>query len=137
MSYLLDTNIVSQSAKSAPLSAVVDWLAARDTRIMFLSVISLAEIQSGILMMPVGKKRNAIVNWFQLDIIPHFQARILLVTPAIAIECGELMIKAKKAGTTPDHFDALIAATAKVHGYSIVTLNRKHFEPLAVPIVSL
>jgi predicted nucleic acid-binding protein len=137
LSYLLDTNIVSQSAKSAPLSAVVDWLAARDTRIMFLSVISLAEIQSGILMMPVGKKRNAIVNWFQLDIIPHFQARILLVTPAIAIECGELMIKAKKAGTTPDHFDALIAATAKVHGYSIVTLNRKHFEPLAVPIVSL
>jgi predicted nucleic acid-binding protein len=104
---------------------------------MYMSVMSLTEMRVGLGLMPPGKRRNAIAHWLERSLIPHFQNRILPVTSEIAIECGNILAAAKSAGHTPDPLDALIAATARVNGFSVLTLNRKHFSALQIPLVDL
>ena len=104
---------------------------------MYLSVISLAELRQALGRMPVGKKKLAIAHWLEGTILPHFQDRILPVTAEIAASCGDMLATGRISGSSPDPFDTLIAATARVHGFSVVTLNRKHFASLNVPLVNL
>jgi len=87
--------------------------------------------------MPLGQKRLSIERWLEEQILPHFAGRILPVTQHIAETCADLLLTAKLAGTSPDPFDALIAATAKVHGLSVVTLNTKHFLAFNIPLTQI
>jgi predicted nucleic acid-binding protein len=135
LSYLLDTNFVSQSAKSLPNKEVDRWLERNDARLMFLSVITVTELRVGMEMMPVGKRRNSIAKWLEETVIPHFDGRILPVTIEIAAQCGVIWSAGRRAGANVDPFDALIAATATVHGFSVATLNRNHFVQVGATLV--
>lgn len=133
----MDTNVVSQSSKDRPNPTIESWLDQHDSRLMYMSVISLTEMRVGLGLMSPGKKRDAISHWLERSVVPHFQDRILPVTSEIAVECGDMLAAAKRAGHTPDPLDALIAATARVNGFSVLTLNRKHFSALQVTLVDL
>ena len=100
-----------------------------------LSAMSIHEIRQGIELVDVGAKRKAIEIWLQDFVLRQFAGRILPVDVAVADVSARLVVAAKKEGHTAELADALIAATAKVHGLRIATLNSKHFEWLDVDLV--
>ena len=98
--------------------------------------MTIEEVRAGIEGMPQGAKRQAIERWLVNDLMQRFDGRILPVDSAVADECGRLFVAVKKRGHTPSLGDVLIAATVNVHGLTLATLNRKHFERLGVKMVT-
>ena len=135
MDSLLDTNVISQRIKETPHDGAVRWLSRTQASELYLSVISLAEIRFGIEEMDAGRKRRNLEHWLEQDVRRGFAGRILSVDDRIAEEAGRMTSMAKKDGTKPGLADMMIAATARVHGLRVVTLNRKHFEGLGVELV--
>jgi predicted nucleic acid-binding protein len=127
VSFLLDTNVVSETTKPRPNSGVVRWLEAADEDKTFLSVVTIAEIRYGIDRMPVGGRRNRIEEWFQADLPSRFEGKILPINPRVADACGRLWAHSEAIGKSISPMDALIAATAEVHGLTLVTRNTARF----------
>ena len=136
MSFLLDTNVISEWVKPEPDPQVVAWLrhAAEDR--VFLSVASLAEIRRGVELMPAGKRRDRLASWLTEDLPVRFEGRILGVDGRIADAWGIVMARGQKAGVNVGTLDALFAATAEVHGLTLVTRNVKHFLKLGVRLLN-
>lgn len=129
---LLDTVVLSELRKKNPSPQVVGWLTAFRDSDLFLSVVSLGEIERGI-----EKKRHddpvfaaALTRWLE-DLLRLYGDRVLPVTPTIARRWGIL-----SAQHGNDGVDLLIAATALVHGLQIATRNVRHFAPLDVATVN-
>ena len=138
MIYLLDTNIVSHQMVDRPNDAAMRFLNETPQEASFLSVMTLMEIRAGIEKLePTSGKRIKLERWLTHRVPQKFHGRILPVTPEVADVAGRLLMAEKKAKRTPGISDLLIAATAKVYGMEIATLNRKHFEYLGVPLVDL
>jgi predicted nucleic acid-binding protein len=135
LSSLLDTNVVSQRIKTHPDHKVVNWLSQLPEEDAFLSVVTLQELRTGIELLPAGRKRRDLDSWLVADIRRGYAGRILPITEEIADVSGRLIAKGKKEGAIPEANDALLAATAIVHGLQLATLNRKHFERLGVELV--
>jgi toxin FitB len=133
--FILDTDIISQATKMQPNASVLRWLQSVKTEDICLSVITIQEIRAGIELMPPGARRAAVEQWLLTDVLRGFEDRILDIDTVIADECGGLVATARKQGHTPDLGDVLIAATAKLRGLKVATLNRKHFEKLGVELV--
>jgi len=123
MSFLLDTSIVSEWAKPRPNARVVAWLAAVDEDRTFLSVVTIAELRAGVERLARGKRREALDRWLRDDVSARFGSRILPVDLAIADRCGRIVARCAERGRSIAAMDALIAATASVHGLAIVTRN--------------
>ena len=85
--------------------------------------------------MDPGRKRRNLEDWIEKGLLVGFVGRIFVVDAAVADDCGRLIVAAKKQHHNPSLDDALIAATARVHGLKIATLNRSHFEKLDVELV--
>jgi hypothetical protein len=111
------------------------WLRAVSEDEIGLSAITIQEVRTGAESMSAGKKRKAVEAWLEEDLLRGFAGRILAIDAAIANFCGRLIVEAIGKGHTPALGDALIAATARVHGMAVATLNRKHFERLGVELV--
>ena len=135
LNYLLDTNVVSQTSKLHPDLGVMTWWKKQDKLSLMLSAIVFQELRFGIEMLPVGKKRSNLEEWLEVRLRGEFAGRILPVTVEIAELSGRLIAETKKAAHTAETADALIAATARVHGLQIATINRNHFEKLGVELV--
>ena len=135
LSVLLDTNVISQLTKDEPDSAVHRWLAEAADEEMYLSVISVEEIREGVELMPPGKKKRRLDLWLTEEILQDYRDRILPVTIEIADVCGRILGGKEMRGLHLETSDAYIAATARVHGLALATLNRKHFERLGVELV--
>lgn len=135
MGSLLDTNVVSQRIKLRPHEGVMAWLRQANREETFLSVVTICEIRTGIELLLDKQKRRDLDSWLLKDIQRGYTGRILPVTEEIADLCGRLVARARKANTTPNINDALIAATAVVHRLTVATLNPKHFVPLGVELV--
>lgn len=129
---LLDTVVISELRKTRPADAVVRWLAGQRNNELFLSVVSLSEIERGI-----EKKRaldpefaQALGRWMD-DLLNLYGDRILPVTPMIARRWGSL-----SARLGNDSADLLIAATALTHGLQVATRNVRHFTPAGVDVIN-
>lgn len=121
--YLLDTNVISELRKSASGRAnqnVVAWAASIESSAMYLSVISLLEINMGILRLARNDETQSAMleSWLQKQVIPAFADRTLPIDTAIALKCAELHVPDPRSER-----DALIAATALTHGMTVVTRN--------------
>lgn len=117
------------------MAAVVAWLRSVSEEEIGISAITIQEVRTEAESMPVGQKRRAVEAWLEDDLLRGFADRILAVDTTVADLCGRLIVEAIGQGHTPSLGDALIAATAKVHGMAVATLNRKHFERLGVELV--
>ena len=135
MTYLLDTNVVSQTSKLQPNVSVMNWWKKQDELSLMLSTIVFQEARFGIEMLPAGRKRDRLEEWLEVRLRGEFAGRILPVTVEIAELSGRLIADEKKASHTAGVADTLIAATALVHGLQVATLNRNHFERLGVKLV--
>ena len=128
MSYLLDTNVVSEWAKPRPNEGVVSWLADVDEDRVYLSVVTLTELRHGIARLPLGRRRTRLDQWMREDVVLRFEDRLLPVDTATAEVCGTLLAQTEDRGRPMGVMDALIAATAQVYGMTLVTHNVADFE---------
>jgi toxin FitB len=136
VSFLLDTNVVSEWVKPQPNPHVVAWLKDVDEDQVFLSVASLAEIRRGVELMPSGKRRNLLDSWLTRDLPARFEGRVLDINGRIAEVWGIIMAHGQKAGLNVDILDAFFAATAEVHRLTLVTRNVQDFLKLGIPLLN-
>ncbi len=134
--YVLDTNVVSELRKVTQNKAnpnVVAWSVSVDASDLFVSAITLMELELGVLSIErKDATQGALLRaWFELQVLPEFSRRTLAVDTAIARRCASLHVPDKR-----DERDALIAATALVHGMTVVTRNIADFEPTGVSVVN-
>ena len=134
MSFLLDTNVISEWVKAQPHPGVIRWLAEADEDRVFISVISIAEVGRGLELMPKGRRRDRIAVWLREDLPMRFEGRILSVDVAIAQEWGVTFERARSQGITLGIMDAFLAATARKHELTLVTRNTKDFQHLGTPL---
>ena len=132
---LLDTDVVSQLTKDVPHPRAYAWLRGAIDADLHLSVISVEEIREGIEMMDPGYKRRRLDRWLVDEVLTDYRERILPIGIEIADLCGRILAAEEKLGFHPDVSDAYIAATARVHGMLVATLNRNHFKRLDVELV--
>ncbi len=128
MSYLLDTNVVSEWTKPRPNPGLVEWLKDVDEDGVFLSVVTFAELRHGIERLAEGARRKKLDEWLRSELPLRFEGRIALVDGAVADECGRLVARCETGGRPIHAMDALIAATAQVHGLTLVTRNVSDFQ---------
>ncbi len=110
---------------------VVAWFANRPAATLFLSVLTLGEIQKGIATVADASRRQALLDWLEIDLRTFFSGRILPVDIAVAIRWGHLQ---GKAGRPLPAIDSILAATACEHDLILVTRNIKDFADLPVQV---
>jgi predicted nucleic acid-binding protein len=128
MSFLLDTNVVSEWVRPHPDPGVVAWLDKVDEDRVFLSVITLAEIRHGIERLADGQRRRRLDAWLRGDLPLRFESRVLPVDERVADRWGAIVARREAAGRPIGAMDALIAATAETHALTLVTRNATDFE---------
>lgn len=133
--YLLDTNVVSELRKVGDGKAdanMTKWVGAQDSSDLFISAITILELERGILSI---QRRDAaqgsrLRGWMDSRVRPEFAERILPIDEAIATRCAHLHIPDRR-----NEADALIAATALVHGLTVVTRNVQDFDGVGLIVV--
>lgn len=128
MSWLLDTCAISEYAKRAPNRNVIAWLDAQDEASLFISVITLGEIEKGILKLRAtdAHRSQKLTAWLGL-VEQRFYGRILPLDSASLHVWAQLSANAELAGTPLPVMDGLIMATAQCHGLTVVTRNVQDF----------
>jgi hypothetical protein len=128
VSFLLDTNLVSEWTKPRPNSGVVEWLAQVDEDQVFLSVVTFAELRHGIERLSSSARRRHLDEWLRSELPMRFEDRILLIDGAVADQWGRVVARRDAKGRPIHAMDALIAATAEVYGLTLVTRNVSDFQ---------
>ncbi|MCP3391680.1 type II toxin-antitoxin system VapC family toxin [Bradyrhizobium sp. CCGB12] len=132
--FLLDTNVLSELRRRDKAHRnVVAWANASPAANFFLSAISILEIELGARLIERKDPAQGAVlrSWIDNQILTRFEGRILAIDTAVAQRCAQLHVPNPRAER-----DALIAATALVHGLTIITRNVADFEPTGVPLLN-
>jgi predicted nucleic acid-binding protein len=128
VSFLLDTNALSEPMRSYPNAGYEAWLMRADTgRALFASVVSLGEVRRGVSLLPQGSKRERLEAMLR-TFMSSFEERIIPVSSDIALVWGELSALHRGRGHHPGMADELVAATALVHDLTVITRNVADFE---------
>jgi len=130
MSWLLDTNAVSEPTKLRPDRGLIEWLAGNDEDRMFISAATLAELHFGVQRLPEGKRREKLHRWLNEELTARFSGRILAIDESVARSWGILSAKREGIGQPVSVIDGFLAATALVRNLIIVTRNTQDFEQL-------
>jgi len=132
--YLLDTNVISElrKAKKAHRS-VRTWAQGLPAASLHISAISILELEIGILLVERRDPRQGTIlrAWMEGHVLPTFSGRVLAIDTAVAQRCAALHVPNPRSDR-----DALIAATALVHGMTVVTRNVTDFQPMSVAMVN-
>jgi predicted nucleic acid-binding protein len=127
MSFLLDTNAISEWVKPRPNSGLIAWMEATDEDRIFVSVISLAEFHYGVERMAAGSRRNRLEQWVRHELPLRFENRILPVDADVAETWGRTVSRSAAAGRPIGAMDAFLAATAETYQLTLVTRNVSDF----------
>ena len=136
MTVLLDTDVISQLTKSPPDPLVMAWLETQHEPNLYLSSVTWLELRFGVNLLPRGKKRDKLDAWVRTDLAKRFRNRVLAIDERVADTAGAYLAQSEQQGWNLKQMDALIAATASVHGLHLATLNRKHFLRLGIHLVT-
>jgi predicted nucleic acid-binding protein len=136
VSYLLDTNCISEPARDKPEPRVLAWLNAVDESQLYLSVLTLGEIRKGASALPESRRRSRLEVWLERHVKVRFSGRILPISEDIAERWGWLAAEAKVRGRSLPVIDGLLAATALQHNLVLVSRNVTDFLTTTVPILN-
>ncbi|QKE39813.2 type II toxin-antitoxin system VapC family toxin [Ferrovum myxofaciens] len=136
MMFVLDTNVVSELRKVRLGKAdtnVTAWTESVDAADLFVSVITIMELELGVLSIERKDATQGVMlrSWLEQHVLPEFSGRTLPVDTVVAQRCARLHVPDKRGER-----DALIAATALVHGMTVVTRNVADFKPTGVPLIN-
>lgn len=132
MNYLLDTCVISEMVKPEPSSKLVSWLSSCHEENLFLSSITIGEIQKGISKLPLSRKKNELQGWLDFELIQRFDKRILVIDSKVAQKWGEVLALSEKSGVKMPVIDSLIASIGIVHDMTVVTRDVSDMEPSGV-----
>jgi len=133
MSYLVDTNVLSELRRRQPDAGVVAWMQQRPRQSLYLSVLTLGEIRKGIEQLQDSRRRQSLIDWLEVELPHYFVGRLLSVDALTADRWGHLMAR---AGRPLPAIDGLLAATALQHQLTLVTRNTRDFEGLDLPMIN-
>ena len=133
MSYLIDTNVLSELRRKLPNPRVVHWFSQRPATTLYLSVLTLGEIRKGIEVLPDPARRLTLLDWLETRLPAFFAGRILPIDAAVADRWGRMVAQ---AGRPVPAIDSLLAATAEQHGLTLVTRNLRDVKGLAVQVIN-
>jgi toxin FitB len=125
--YLIDTNVISELTKPAPNGAVLNWFAQTPAQQIFISSVTLCEMALGLTLLPAGKRRDALTAATTALINEDFEGRCLNLDARCAQAYGQLAAAQMQSGKACTAEDAMIAAIALVHQFTLVTRNVKDF----------
>jgi toxin FitB len=126
--YLLDTNVISELTKPLPSEAVLNWFAATPNEQIYISAVTVCEIELGLSLMPDGRRRDALRTATENLIEQDFHQRCLGLDLLCAPAYGQLAAAKQKLGRSSSTEDAMIAAIAIANHLTLVTRNTKDFE---------
>lgn len=134
--FLLDTNVISELRKANSGKAdinVVNWANKQSANCLYISSISILEIEMGILQKELKDTKQASILkiWMSTHVLPSFTERILPFDTSVALRCAKLHVPDPKSER-----DAMIAATALVHGMTLVTRNEKDFRHIKMGLIN-
>ncbi|MDR2196214.1 MAG: type II toxin-antitoxin system VapC family toxin [Gallionellaceae bacterium] len=134
--YLLDTNVISELRKVRLGKAdpnVAAWSESVDADVLFTSSIVIMELELGVLLKERKDATQGVMlrSWLNQHVLPEFATRTLPIDTAVALRCAKLHAPDKQSER-----DALIAATALVHGMTVVTRNVEDFARTGVPLIN-
>ena len=133
MSYLLDTNVLSELFKKSPNLGLVEWISQRPVESLFISVLTLGELRKGAQGVKDDLHRMKLIDWLETDLPIFFSGRTLSVDHHVADRWGRLMFD---AGRPLPSIDSLLAATAIQHGLDMVTRNTKDFDHFNLDVIN-
>jgi hypothetical protein len=137
VSYLIDTNVLSELRRKQPDPHVVAWFSARPAQSLFLSVLTLGEIRKGIERLKSTHtdvaRIHSLNDWLEQDLPTFFLGRLLQVDESVADRWGHLQAL---LGRPVPAIDSLLAATAMQHNLTLVTRNVKDFVDMRVDLIN-
>jgi predicted nucleic acid-binding protein len=132
--WLLDTNIVSELRRPRPEPRVTEFVAAQPIRDLFVSDMTLAELRYGTELVTDPGKRATLQHWLTHALRPLFAERVLPVNEDVLVKWQVLAEQYRRSGRIAPAADLIIAATALLHGMTVVTRNTADFTLSAVPV---
>lgn len=133
---LLDTNVISEPLRREPEPGVIEWIDAQALETLYLSAITVAELRSGISLLPAGKRRTGLLENLERRVLPLFAGRVLPFDLPCTQTYAELIAKAQKAGLAIAAADGFIAATAAANGLAVATRDTGPFEAAGVTVIN-
>jgi len=133
VSYLIDTNVLSELRRKLPHPGVSVWFAQRPASSLYMSVLTLGELRKGIDGLNDEDRKLALSDWLHTELSMFFLGRVLSIDEQVADRWGQLVAA---AGRPLPAIDSLLAATALVHGLTLVTRNAKDFEGLGLAVIN-
>ncbi len=130
MSFLLDTCVISELIKPQPNPHVLSWFSKQEENDLFLSVLTLGEIEKGIAKIKIKNKAKKLTHWLHNDLICRFEGRILEINLATCQFWGKISSEQEMKGYPLPVIDALLIATAKANGLVYVTRDATHLEKI-------
>jgi len=134
MRFLLDTNIISNVTRAATSDALLAWMADQSDQDLYISSLTVAEIQRGVLETPAGKRRQQLQAWFAGPEGPQalFAGRVLPFDEKAGLVWAKLMADGKARGRPRSALDTIIAAVAEANQCVVVTDNERDFEGVEI-----
>lgn len=132
MSYLVDTNVLSELRRKSPDRNVVRWFEERPARMLFVSVLTLGEIRKGIERVTERRLRTRLLDWLEGELPAFFAGRVLDVDRRVADRWGRLLAA---LGRPAPAIHSLLAATASFHELRVVTRNVRDFDFYGVDVI--
>lgn len=134
--WLLDTNILSELRRPRPNASVVSFVAAQPLELLFVSIVTFAEIRFGIERVNDAVHRTELNDWLTHKVRPMFEQRVLPVSEDVMFRWRLMVEDGRKAGHTYSQPDLIIAATALDYGLTVATRDTSDFEKARVPVVN-
>lgn len=136
MSYLLDTNIISELISKTPNKRVTDFILSLNEESLYLSVITIGEIKAGIEKLDDGQKKEKLLHWLENDLLVRFYNRIIDIDIEIMLQWGITNTQLKKIGKPLPVMDSIIGSTAQAKNLILLTRNEKDFKNLDIKIIN-
>lgn len=134
--WLLDTNVLSELRRPGPDANVVQFVSGKSLDLLYVSVVTFAEIRFGIELVKDLNRRMELNDWLTHKLRPMFEDRVLEISEDIMLKWRLLVEEGRKAGHTFSQPDLIIAATALQHGLTIVSRDTSEYEKANVPVLN-
>ena len=135
MNYLLDTCVISELLKKRPNHGVIQWFASHEEMSLYLSVVTLGEIQKGISKLADPLRQQPLQDWLQTRVVERFNRRILPLDSRVMFVWGNTLGQDERQGIILPAVDMLIAATAIVHDMQVISRNVRDLQRCRAVVV--